>query len=604
MLKKLFGISKGLRISGDDGNVAVLEGVADPSQSPGREAPMGTLYLRHNGISYKKIGAADTDWVKASTTSNAGAGFIYILNVTPQSSGDNVGSKVYEPGTTPSNVVLNECTSDTTNVEIHFLAEGGVNYSPIVTLNGTPCSNLQQYGDDRRVFNGSFDVTLSVGEGEEETFALESSTDQSASVTVTLGGAGPEITDITFGSYPGSQTALKSGDTVDVTVTVENDAVSCWIENDKASNSEVSLTLGTVDGAGAGYRYATGTITISSVTSDSPVDAQASNDIGTNGSVYTSGNLTIDQDSPDISFNSITYLSSQSALKNSENATVDVTVTDFTGITYNSPNSQLSIPDTTTYSQTKSVQRIDGDYNDSTTNYRITATKSSNDTSTVDNFVVYIAHVAPELTISEPYSRLRTASSGYSNVGLTTSASIAEHTITINSDQQLASVPTLSDPDSDKGIWENGSFANSGGMTSFTNTLQIDDDATRGTHTWGSISGTNLAGLTTTSITGNNTYEIGGFLPRYYRVGLGQNESSGDVEVTDYTSVTLDWQYIDGSGQVKALTRNSTINETPPVTGSWTIEADDTNPTKFIILDTAATDAQTVDTAILVEEEV
>src|SRR6056297_1385211 len=87
MLKKLFGISKGLRISGDDGDVAVLEGVADPSQSPGREAPMGTLYLRHNGISYKKIGAADTEWVKASTTSNAGAGFIYILNVTPQSSG-------------------------------------------------------------------------------------------------------------------------------------------------------------------------------------------------------------------------------------------------------------------------------------------------------------------------------------------------------------------------------------------------------------------------------------------------------------------------------------------------------------------------------------
>src|SRR6056297_2311269 len=128
MLKKLFGISRGLRISGE-GDVAVLEGSGDPSQSPGREAPMGTLYLRHNGISYKKIGTADTDWVKASTTSNAGAGFIYVLDVTPQSAGNNVGSKVYEPGTTQSNVVLNECTSDTTNVEIHFLAEGGVNYS-------------------------------------------------------------------------------------------------------------------------------------------------------------------------------------------------------------------------------------------------------------------------------------------------------------------------------------------------------------------------------------------------------------------------------------------------------------------------------------------
>src|SRR6056297_3616952 len=460
MLKKLFGISKGLRISGDDGDVVVLEGVADPSQSPGREAPTGARYLRHNGISYKKIGAADTEWVKASTTSNAGAGFIYILNVTPQSSGDNVGSKVYEPGTTPSNVVLNECTSDTTNVEIHFLAEGGVNYSPTVTLNGTPCSNLQQYGEDRRVFNGSFDVTLSVGEGEEETFVLESSTDQSASVTVTLGGAGPEITDITFGSYPGSQTALKSGDTVDVTVTVENDAVSCWIENDKASNNEVSLTLGVVDGAGAGYRYATGTITISNVATDAPVDAQASNDIGTAGSVYTSSNLTIDQDSPVITYNSITYPAGQGALKSSEGALINITVTDFDGITYSSPTSELSIPDTTTYEQTKTVTRIAGDYNDDTDNYRIVATKSSNDTSTTDQFVVIIANVAAQLSISLPASRLRTGGTGYSNVGLTTLASTAEHTITINSNQQLDSVPTLADPDADKGVWVNGSFSN------------------------------------------------------------------------------------------------------------------------------------------------
>jgi len=603
MLKKLFGISKGLRISGD-GDVAILEGSGDPSQSPGREAPTGTLYLRHNGISYKKIGSEDTDWVKASTTNNAGAGFIYVLNVTPQSGSDNVGSKVYAPDTTPANAVLNECTSDTTNVEIHFLAEGGVNYSPVVTLNGTPCNNLQQYGDDRRVFNGSFNVTLSVAEGETENFILESSTDQSTSVQVTLGGAGPEITNVSFGSYPGSQTALKSGDTIDVTVTVENDAVSCWVEDDKASNNQVNLSLGAVDGAGAGYRYATGTITISTISTDSPVDVQASNDIGTNGNVFTSSSLTIDQDSPVISFNSIVYPTDQSALKNDENATVSVTVTDFTGITYTSPNSQLSIPNTTTYSEEKIVERIAGDYNDSTINYRVTATKSSNDTSSTNGYVVYIANVIPTLTISEPASRLRTSSSGYSNVGLTTSASIAEHTITITSNQQLDSVPTLSDPDSDKGVWKNGAFSNVSSMKTFTNILQVDDDATRGTHNWGTVSATGLSGLTANSITGNSTYVIGGFLPRYYELGLGQNEIIGDVETTTYSKVTLDWLYTDGSGQVKSLTRNSTIDTSPPVTGSWTIENDNVNPTKFIILDTAATDAQTVDTAVLVEEEV
>jgi hypothetical protein len=603
MLKKLFGISKGLRIFGE-GEVDVIEGSADPTVSPGREAPQGTLYLRHNGISYKKTGPEDTDWVKASTTSTAGTGFLYILNVTPQSTSDNVGSKEYVPDTTPPNTVLTECTSDTANVTIEFLAEGGVHYSPTVTLNGTTCSNLEQYGTDRRLFHGSFDVTLSVVEGESEDFILESSTDQSTSVTVTLGGAGPEITNISFGSYPGSQTALKYGDVIDVTVTVENDAVSCWIEDDKASNNEVSLTLGAVDGAGAGYRYATGTITISNVATDAPVDAQASNDIGTAGSVYTSSNLTIDQDSPVITYNSTTYPAGQGALKDSEGALINVTVSDFDGITYSSPTNELSIPDTTTYEQTKTVTRIAGSYNDDTNNYRIVATKSSNDTSTTRQYVVIIANVAAQLSISLPASRLRTGGDGYSNVGLTTLASIAEHTITINSNQQLDSVPTLADPDADKGIWVNGSFTNAGGMTSFTNDLEIDDDSTRGTHDWGAISGTNLSGLTTTVITGTDTYEIGGFMPRYYELVLGQNSVSGDVEVTNYTDVTLDWQYKDGSGQVKALSRNSVINESPPVTNSWTIDTTGSNPTTFIILDTAATQAQTVNTAVLVEEEV
>lgn len=603
MLKKLFGISKGLKIFGES-EVAIIEGSADPTLSPGREAPEGTLYLRHNGISYKKTGPTDMDWVKASTTSTAGTGFLYILNVTPQSGGDNVGSKQYVPGTTPADTVLTECTSDSTDVTIEFLAEGGVNYSPDVTLNSISCSNLAQYGTDRRLFYGSFDVTLTVAEGESEEFILESSTDQSTSVTVNLGGAGPEITNITFGSYPGSQTTLKSGDIVDVTATVENEAVSCWIENDKASNSQVNLALQAVDSAGAGYRYATGNITISNVTTNSPVDAQASNDIGTTGSVYTSSNLLIDQDSPVITFNSITYPATQGALKGSEGAIVNVSVSDFTGITYSSPTNELSVPNTTTYEQSKTLTRIAGSYNDSTDNYQIIATKSSNDTSTTDQFVIVIANIAAELSISLPAARLRTGSTGYSNVALTTSASTAEHTITINSNQQLASVPTLADPDSDKGVWINGAFVNAGGMISFTNDLEVDDNSTRGTHNWGSISGTNLSGFTTTVITGTDNYEIGGFVARYYELVLGNNSLSGNVEATNYTDVTLDWQYKDGSGQVKALTRNAVINENPPVTNSWTIDTINSNPTSFIILDTAATEAQTVNTAVLVEEEV
>ena len=605
MLKKLFGVKRGLKILGDNNQVEILQGSEDPTTSPGVSAPEGSQYLRYNGATYKKTGPNDTDWVKANTTTtSAGAGFIYITDITPQSSSDNVGEKQYVDGTVPPDTVLKECTADTTDVTVHFLAEGGPKYSPTVTLNGNTCKNLSQYGDDRRLFYGSIDVTLSVSDGESETLIVESSTEQTDSAIVNLSIGGPEITDISFGNYPGDQTALKENDTIDVTATVENSATNCWIENDKASKYYESLTLDADDSAGTGYKYATGTVTISSVTSDSPVDAQAENSLGTKGSVYTSSNLTIDQTYPSITFNSITYPTGQQALKNSETAEVDVSASDFDTISYSSPNSQLDIPSTSTYEQIKTVTRVGGDYNISNTNYRITATRTNNGASTTGNFVVNIANVAASLSINLPASRLRTGSTGYSDVGLTTASDVAEHTINIQSDQKLLSVPTLADPDSDKGVWKNSSFSDTGNMTSFTNVLQVDDASTRGTHNWGSISGTNLAGIETTTISSGNQYTIGGFIPRYYRLILGNNEVEANVEVSTYTKTTLEWKYLDGSGTVKELNRNSTINASPPVTKSWTIDAEDINPTTFIILDTAATEAQTKDTAILVEEEV
>jgi hypothetical protein len=52
------------------------------------------------------------------------------------------------------------------------------------------------------------------------------------------------------------------------------------------------------------------------------------------------------------------------------------------------------------------------------------------------------------------------------------------------------------------------------------------------------------------------------------------------------------------------LTRSATINTAPPVSDEYTIDAVDINPTTFIILDTAATQSMTQNTAILVEEGV
>lgn len=598
----LFGVENGVRIETSDGEADLLFGLSDPSIT-GKAAPAGSLYLRSNGVSYKKTGAGDYDWEKASAAEGAGVGYVFVTDVTNTG---NIGEKQYVPGTIPVSTVLSGCSSDTTGVTVEFLAEPSGFYSPTISISGTECTNLTQFGDDRRLFSGSIPVTLTCAAGEYQDFAVESSTGQSTLVRVNLAGAGPEVTAIVFGAYPGSQTDLKENDQIGVTVTVANDASSVWIEADKASKTIVNLTLGAVDGAGAGYRNATGTITISSTGSDAPVDAQAENSLGTRGSVFTSSNLDIDQVYPTITFNSITYPATQGAIKSSETADVNVSVTNWTGgtdtITYSTPLSQISIPSTTTYAQTKTVTRIAGDYNISSNNYSVSATKVNNDATTSYSRNVRIAHVAAQLTVSEPAARLRSGSTGYSNVGLTTSATTAEHTITLGSNQLMDGIPTLAAPSAGEGSWKNALFSGSG--SSFTNVLEVPDSSTRGSHSWGAISGKNLAGLTTTAITGSSTYTIGGFLARYYKITLGQNSVSGAVEATTYTKISLDWQYTNGDGQIKALSRHATINTSPPVTSQYTIDAVDGNPTSFIILDTAATQGQTVDSAILVEEAV
>ncbi len=600
----LFGVGNGLRIENSDGRADLLFGVSDPSVT-GKSAPEGSLYLRSDGISYKKIGPLDTDWEKSTQVEGGTTGFIFV---TGASNTGNIGNEVYVPNTVPENTVMTECTSDTSNVEIEFLAEPSSFYSPTITLSGTTCGNLTQFGNDRRLFTGSFNVNLTCGAGNYQDFLLESSTGQSASVRINLAGLGPAINSITFGPYPGTQTALKAGDLIGVTVVVENEAVDCWIQDGHACDGLVNLTLGPVDGAGPGLRNATGTITISDTPNNDFVTAQASNALGTNGAPFDSGNLTIDQAYPIITINSITYPVGQGAIKESESATVNATVTNWSSgtdvISYTSPNGDLSITDSTTYVENKTVSRIGGSYNITVDNYTITATKVNNNAVTTESTVVFIANVAPELSIVLPAARLRSGSTGFSNVGLTSNATVAEHTITINSNQRLNAVPTLADPAAGLGSWASPAFAANASMNAFTNNLQVPDDSTRGTHNWGAISATGLAGIVTTTITSGPNYTIGGFVPRYYPIQIGQNSVSGDVEATTYTKVNLAWEYRNGNGVVKTLTRSSTINQSPPVSDEFTIDAVNSNPTTFIIIDTAATQSQTAATSVLVEEEV
>jgi hypothetical protein len=533
--------------------------------APGRSVEMRV----YNGFfQWRREGESWIDLVPVG--GGSGGGYIYITDVTNIG---NIGNKIWED-TIPPETVLTQCSSDTDNVTIHFLAEGGEFYNPTVNIGEVTCTNLQQTSTDKRLFFGSIPYTLT--QESEEVF-VNSSTGAMDSVLINKAGAGPQITNITFGPYPGVQTHLKQGDNISVEVTIENEASSCWIESYGASVDFTNLTLGALDSAGEGYRFATGVITISNTTNNHGVIAQGNNSLGTLGNSFESDVLFIDQNYPQINFNSITYPIGQQALKNSETAELDVDVLDFTSVLYSSPNNNLDIPNNDIYEMVKTITRINGDYNITNDNYRIVANKESNGSQTTFNYVVKIANAPASVDISTPYDRLR---------------SEADYNILFVTTQEVLDFDILN---ASIGTW---SSALSGNGDTFQRNLNISDSDPKGTGIFSGVTMTNLAGIVSSTIDSGETYEVGGFISRTLTLPAFENEVFVNTTIVDYSKVTLEWS-------VKDLPYKRPVGTTAtPDAGAWSLEAIGVNPSRFIILDTAATDASSQESIVVVEEMV
>ncbi len=78
----LFSVKDGLYIlNDDDTGASIVTGVADPTVS-GVAATLGSLYLKADGVSYKKTGAADTDWQAYSEIEGGGLLWSTITSAT------------------------------------------------------------------------------------------------------------------------------------------------------------------------------------------------------------------------------------------------------------------------------------------------------------------------------------------------------------------------------------------------------------------------------------------------------------------------------------------------------------------------------------------
>jgi len=477
----------------------------------------------------QKLLFVNTDADFEETYVNGGS--IFIVDVQPVNSGDNV-DLTYLSGTVPADHVVDTVNSDTSDMIVYVEFDGpGYGFTGTATINGIQVTNIQPLGSHTRRFSGQATIDI----GSNTSILAEHSEGHTHEISYTPYPEGPKITEIKFvNGYPGSQTELKAGDNYDIQVTFDSNEteptqldIENWGASSAASFDANDLSTGGLDWSGSIYTT-TLTITIANrgtSTQNLPLRGKAKNSNNTYGDTVATNasggtvdgvNLVkLNNTYPSLSFGSKTYPSNQSALKNSETADVAFSYSDTDTIQFSSPNSQLSIANPTTLESTKTVTRIDGNYNISTNNLRAFGIRTANNASTTVNTIINIAHVAATITVSEPYSRLRSSSSG---IG---------YTITITANQQLRAVPSLSAPEGSL-----GSFSGSTPGTTFTATLTVRDSDTKGTYSWQNLSAHNLANIETTSISGDDEYVIGGFAKRRLTVSA----YSAEVDIGTYVT--------------------------------------------------------------------
>jgi len=514
-------------------------------------------------------------------------GGVWITDINPSNEG-NVANKIYSS----DGNVLNSCISDTSLLTVSVLAlPGHSNYKPVVTINGNPI-NLS-LSSDKPVWTGTYSMIYNFSDSS----ITVHHEDGASWSTLVYQDPIPNILLATFiGGYPGTQTELKAGDQFDVSIMTDVSISSVIIDNYGAA------TGGTYSVSGNNVRI---TITIADRGTSRIAQGLRLRVVKPNGSksnIYLTESqgsvdgrdiVFLNNTYPSINISNITYPIGQSAIKISEDAYVNNTVTDFDTISYTSLLGQLTISNSSTYETSKRVTYLSGGYNISNNNFRITATRAANNATSSANTVVWIANTPATLSVSNPAPRLRS--------GGNDGTSIQNHIITINSSQRLLSAPTLDKEG--EGTWLEPSFSYSSTVTSFTRTLRVSDDDIKGTYNWGQISGTNLAGIVTTTNSGDTTYTLGGFVPRTVTIPAFGWQGIINVEVSDYLKLSSS-----GSGQtlnwsVKNLDVRASIGDTTrPQANKWSASAINTNPTTINILDKSATDSASQSSTFVIQE--
>tara|TARA_B100000214_G_scaffold357534_2_gene317284 strand:+ start:86627 stop:88282 length:1656 start_codon:yes stop_codon:yes gene_type:complete len=462
------------------------------------------------------------------------AGGIFVTDLVPVSEGI-VGLKEYMPNTIPSQFYLSHAVTNTENVRVQFLAEPNMGASSVeVTANGVAAQieNITADPANPRLYTGYVDLTLDP-EVTEQTILVVSSTgyEYSFSLDVLIGG--PEISQLSLGDYPGSQTQVKQGDTVTVSGVVGNDAEEVRLLDYGVSGQQKQLTLGADDSAGAGFKAFTGSFVVSNRTGDLPIRAIATNLLGTDGDPFTSiDTMDVSQVKPTFGAIGYSYPAGQQAIKDNESVNVSMTVTNADVVDY-SAAAGLGVTDPNNYAATKTVSRVDETigYQVDTNNVTITATRSSNGAVSTARWRVSVADDVPDAQIVIPGNPDSLRSSAAGEV----------YNVEVRADQKLLGAPTslTATGGTLSGNWNRISD------TVWRTTLTVDDSVPRGTYTFADLVITNLADVDGSTITSGDQYLVAGIVKRDITVPALEQFVAIGTSVYDVSNVIVSYKGAD-----------------------------------------------------------
>lgn len=237
---------------------------------------------------------------------------------------------------------------------------------------------------------------------------------------------------------------------------------------------------------------------------------------------------------PTINFGSITYPVGQQAIKSTESAQVQNTISNFDTIFYTSSNNQLTISNPATHELNKNVDYLSGGYNvegdGGSNNLTITCTRLSNGVVISSSKIINIANTPLSVNINNLAPLIKTSTSNTSN------------NFNLTTNQVMLSDPLLSiDPNQSNPSTLNQT-ASGTGKYSNAYSLTVSDLNTKGAFDW-QISARNLANIETTSISSNPNYTLQGFTPRTIKASpndIAAGLASIGTTVTNANNVTFE----------------------------------------------------------------